>query len=548
MAMRSYKKFKAIHWNQTSQEVNALAHQPKVSFILPWSLELTSELKATLESIKSLPGDDWEVIISLPEGTENIQLQEINDERIKQTQAAKPDLLSHISGEYVLFCQPGDQFSVSLLTEFYATLGKGSPADITYYDCEYIDQNTDKIMPFFKPTALSPALLLSVNYLSRGFARLEILQRFWDKISIHQNFLITEYDLVLRLYEIGGIFRHIPAILVSQKCLPTSETAGCSRVIETHLTRLGLLDVSSVKQPIGMRFTWKTNTPSLAIIILTKNNHKFLLSLLPALQRQPYQGQFTIHIVDNGSDDPATIAFYQQIQTDPQLTIIPYPKPFNYSEAINLGVAKTESDLVLLMNDDMVPMDEIWLTELSQWAVRPEVGVVGAKLLRKNRTIQHAGIILGLTGFMGHIYLNAPENYTGLFGTVNWYRNYLAMTGACQMVRREVFNEVGGYDEGYQLAFGDVDFCLKVHQKGYQNIYTPFAQSYHYEGSSRGYLTPPQDVLRGYEQMATYLTEEDPFFSPNLTYTRIPKCLLETRSADERQNQIEARKQFYLNS
>jgi GT2 family glycosyltransferase len=309
---------------------------------------------------------------------------------------------------------------------------------------------------------------------------------------------------------------------------------------------MGLLDVSSVKQPIGIRFTWKSNTPSLAIIILTKNNHKFLQSLLPVLQHQLYQRQFTINIVDNGSDDPATIAFYQEIQTDPQLSIIPYPKPFNYSEAINLGVANTESDLVLLMNDDMEPMDEIWLEELSQWAVRPEIGVVGAKLLRKNRTIQHAGIILGLTGFMGHIYLNAPEDYNGLLGSANWYRNYLAMTGACQMVRREVFDEVGGYDEGYQLAFGDVDFCLKVHQKGYQNIYTPFAQSYHYEGSSRGYQTPVVDVLRGYDQMAAYLINEDPYFSPNLTYTRIPKCALEARSAETREKQIAARKSFYL--
>lgn len=544
--MRSYKKFRAIHWNQTPQVVNALAHQPKVSFILPWSFELSSELNVTLESIKSLQGDGWEVIIALPEGIENIQLQEINDERIKQTQAAKPDMLTHITGEYVLFCQPGDQFSVSLLSEFYATLGKESPADLIYYNCEYQDQNSGKTLPFFKPTALSPALLLSVNYLSRGIIRLEILINFIDKTSRNQYLLITEYDLVLRLCENGGIFRHIPAILLSQEHLPTSNIAVFRKVIENHLTRQGLVDVSSINQPIGKRFTWKTNSPSLAIIILTKNNQKFLQSLLPALQRQPYQGQFTIHIVDNSSDDPATIAFYQEIKTDPQLTIIPYPRPFNYSEAINLGVANSESDLVLLMNDDMDPINEIWLAELAQWAVRPEVGVVGAKLLRNNKTIQHAGIILGLTGFMGHIYLNAPENYTGLFGSVNWYRNYLAMTGACQMVRREVFNEVGGYDEGYQLAFGDVDFCLKAHQKGYQNIYTPFAQSYHYEGSSRGYQTPPEDVLRGYEQMAAYLMEEDPFFSPNLTYTRIPKCVLEPRPAETQEKQIAARKRFYL--
>jgi O-antigen biosynthesis protein len=191
-------------------------------------------------------------------------------------------------------------------------------------------------------------------------------------------------------------------------------------------------------------------------------------------------------------------------------------------------------------------MDELWLSELTQWAIRPEVGVVGAKLLRKNRTIQHVGIILGLTGFMGHIYLNAPEHYNGLFGSVDWYRNYLAITGACQMIRRDVFEEVGGYDLAYELAFGDIDFCIKVHEKGYQNVYTPFAKVFHYEGSSRGYQTPVDDILRGYEQLETYLVEGDPFYSPNLTYTRIPKCVVEKHSDDERLRQTRARKSFYL--
>jgi GT2 family glycosyltransferase len=298
----------------------------------------------------------------------------------------------------------------------------------------------------------------------------------------------------------------------------------------------------------GLRFSWKIDSPSLAIIILTKNNFRFLKSLIPELLAQPYDGQCSLHIVDNGSDDPSTLAYYQHIQQDSTITIIPYPHPFNYSEAINLGVANSDSDLVLLLNDDMAVMDETWLSQLAQWAIRPDVGVVGAKLLRKNQTIQHAGIILGLTGFMGHIYLNAPEHYNGLFGSADWYRNYLAITGACQMIRRAVFEEVGGYDLAFQLAFGDIDFCIKVHERGYQNIFTPFARIYHYEGSSRGYQTPVDDVLRGYDQLETYLVEGDPFFSPNLNYTRIPNCLVEKHSEDERAQEIKARKNFYLKS
>ncbi|MBW6466731.1 MAG: hypothetical protein K0B06_09525, partial [Brevefilum sp.] len=116
----------------------------------------------------------------------------------------------------------------------------------------------------------------------------------------------------------------------------------------------------------------------------------------------------------------------------------------------------------------------------------------------------------------------------------------------CQMVRREVFDEVGGYDLAYELAFGDIDFCIKVHEKGYQNVYTPFARMFHYEGSSRGYQTPVNDVLRGYDQLESYIVKGDPFYSPNLTYTRIPKCVTEKHSEDERLRQIQERKNFYL--
>jgi hypothetical protein len=147
---------------------------------------------------------------------------------------------------------------------------------------------------------------------------------------------------------------------------------------------------------------------------------------------------------------------------------------------------------------------------------------------------------------MGHLYLNAPEHYHGLFGSVDWYRNFLAVTGALQMMRRVIFNKVGGYDQGYKLAFGDIDFCLRVYQAGYQIVYTPYTQIYHHEGSSRGYTTPAQDVLKGYDVMNEYIINGDPYFSPNLTYTRIPRCQNRRENEGNRLCQIEDRRKFYL--
>jgi GT2 family glycosyltransferase len=281
------------------------------------------------------------------------------------------------------------------------------------------------------------------------------------------------------------------------------------------------------------------------IIILTKNHPGMLKKLINSIYSYEYQQEIKIKIVDNDSDDHSALAYYAKIEKLPEIEIIPYKKTFNYSEANNLGVANSDSELILLLNDDMQVINGDWLSELSQWAIRPEIGVVGAKLIRANHTIQHAGIIMGLTGFVGHIYLNAPEHYFGLWGSVDWYRDIMAVTGACQMFRREVFQEVGGYDEKYQLAFGDVDFCCRVAETGYRNIYTPFAQLLHYEGSTRGYITPVPDTLRGYEKLAPYLHNEDPYFSTNLTYTRIPKCKIGGFEKDQRTAMIRERKKFY---
>jgi GT2 family glycosyltransferase len=311
------------------------------------------------------------------------------------------------------------------------------------------------------------------------------------------------------------------------------------------LVRQGLTKVASAAMPSGVRFTWDIGNPSLNVVILTKNHQAMLATLLTSIQADLRRYNTKINIVDNGSDDAATLAYYRKLRQEPNITIIPYHQPFNYSEAINLGVRASSSDLVLLLNDDMQSKDANWLDELMGWAVRPQVGVVGTKLVRANHTIQHAGIIMGLSGFAGHIYLNAPEHYQGLFGSVDWYRDTLALTGACQMVRRTVFDEVGGYDEGYQLAFGDLDFCLRVHERGYRNVYTPFASMYHFEGQTRGYVTPKADVVRGLDEMQQYLVEGDPYFSPHLTYTRIPKCAQNVTSQEERLRQIESRRKFY---
>ena len=525
-ALRSYKKWRSIQNKKANTHLSELTKQPKITFILGFPAGDAQKVISTLKSLRDLKGDNWEVLLIAPDPgyITNLPDDLIIDSHIKIIPQNQQTDLHSISGKYLVFCQAGDRFFKSLLLHLYEEIENDGSADLYYFDCEFRKDQSKVPYPLFKPSEYSPSMLLSVNYLTRAFINLEAAQDVLSAIDTQKPLLSQEYDLILRLCELGKTFHHIPNVLVSQENLPKPESLEMRDNVSAHLSRLGLENIDYIETASGPRFTWSTKNPKTAIIIPSKNNRNLLEPLIDSIFEHTHTMDFSINIVDNGSDDVSTLSYYKTISKDPTISIINYDEPFNYSKAINLGVSKSTSDLVLLLNDDMQIIDDTWLQELAQWSIRPEIGVVGAKLLRANHTIQHAGIIIGLNGFAGHIYINAPEHYQGLFGSTDWYRDYLAVTGACQMMRREVFNKVGCYDEGYRLAFGDIDFCLRVNQLGYRNIYTPFTSIYHFEGKTRGYQTPTEDVLKGLEDMKAYLETGDPNFSPNLTYTRIPKC------------------------
>jgi GT2 family glycosyltransferase len=544
-ARRSYYRWRKKDQN-TLVENPSFENCPKVTFLISIHGDDLGDVNSTMDSIRKLTGQNWEIIVINP--TENDRLsEEIGKEdcRIKVVHSDQDNLIPSISGGYLIFCEEGDLFSESLLSNFYQALFPDANRDVVYYDCEYLDQSLSQYRPFFKPKSLSPELLLSVNYLSRGFFRVALVKQILNELDPKKNLLALEYELACALSVGSFSITHIPKVLVSQSKLSTPDTKDTEKVVVQHLARQDVQNVKVDRKQDLTHFTWHYGNPSIAIIIPTRNNKEELNQLLNSIAQGNHSHNYKIIIVDNNSKDEASLAYYRDLQSAPDISIVPYTDPFNYSQAMNLGVNQSQSDLLLFLNDDMKVIHSHWLGELAQWAVRPEIGVVGTKLLRENRTIQHTGIILGLNNFAGHIYLNAPDHYNGLYGSVDWYRNYLALTGACQMVRREVFEEVGGYDEKYRLAFGDIDFCLKVHEHGYRNVYTPFASMYHYEGKSRGYSTPTEDILLGYERLQDYLAEGDPYFSPNLTYSTIPKCKKPGYSEESRLISIQERKKFY---
>ena len=546
--LRSKKSYLSIQKAQKTENpwMDATLVGPFVSFILPVAYDDAEQSVKTIQSLIRLDNASWQLIVATTdEVTREYLTSNLDaDERVR-FQASQSVDFAELKNGYIVICQPGDEFFPNILAGFYSYYHKHPNLHLYYYDIEYFQDGQRRPSPLCKPSLVTIDSLLSVNYFSRGFIHRDFLISEVPDLEINDPGVI-EYDLAFTAAQTPEMVGNIPEVLVQQKVLMKPDRSEICEVIKKHLAVKGLMSVSCDQKMEQAHFSWATNNTHVAVIIPTKDHGRLLRNLLISLALTDYK-DFSIYLVDNGSTDEETLNLYRTWAHDQDITIIPFNEPFNYSKAINHGVSNSESDLLLFLNDDMQVIHPDWLGELVRWAQRPEIGVVGTKLIRNNRTIQHAGIVIGLNEFVGHLYLNAPEKYNGLFGSVDWYRNYQALTGACQMVRRSVFEEVQGYDEDYRLAFGDMDFCLKVQALGYRNVYTPFAYLYHLEGQSRGYATPISDIENGYQKLRFYLNSPDPHYSEKLTLEAIPKYMDAPISLEERKNRIEERKRFYFN-
>lgn len=548
---RQMRKAKAsYHRWKLSQSVTTVTMEPgsnpRVCFLL--EIPAGNEVSAleTIQSLQAMAVASWSILPILGIGVNwDVLIHQVGEEE----RILDPIPLGDFSvdaikkdNEYVVFCQAGDLFHPSLLTEFFIAHAELPSASVIYTDCEYKLPGSEKSAPFFKPSALSPELMVSVNYLSRSFVRISSLVELPTNLP---DLLSLEYDLHLRLMAQKAILQHIPRVLVSLRQLLSISDQARQALLSEHFQRRGYHSVD-VQVSAGLAMVnWDFGSPTVSLILLNRDHGAWLRSLVDSILALTDYPQYSLIIVDNNSSELNALNYFEELKDNPRVEVIHYDTDFNYSEAINIGVARSTADVIVLLNNDMLVTDSGWLRELVQWAVQPEIGVVGGKLLHRNGSVQHAGIILGMNGIIGHLYLNAPEHYHGLAGSVDWYRNFYAVTGACQAIRRDLFHQVGGYDVKFQLAFGDIDFCLRVVKAGYRNLYNPFCSLIHFEGGSRGYETPVRDILLGYDELEPWLDKDDPYFSPNLTYEPIPRCNSQPEGVNTRLANIHHRKQAF---
>jgi GT2 family glycosyltransferase len=444
---------------------------------------------------------------------------------------ASNQALSLATGELVGFLDHDDELSRDALFEVVKLLNQHPEADIIYSDEDKINPAGRAIEPHFKPD-WSPDLFLSYNYISH-FSVLR--KKLVDQLNgFRKGFEGSQdYDLLLRATEKTDKIFHIPKVLYHWRQIEGSTAAAHKEKFSHFHNSMKALDEALERRKIegsvekGINFdqfeSYRVRrkihgSPMVSIIIPMKDMVSFLQRNLQSMEEKTEYKNYEIIIVDNNSQEKETHHYFEKIRKKKNIRILPFKEEFNFSKINNFAASKAKGEHLLFLNNDIQAASRGWLQAMLEHSSRDEVGAVGAKLIFPNNTIQHAGTVLGLGGVAGHSHKHFPAESNGYFGALNTIRNYSAVTAACMMTRKKVFEEVGGFDEIHlSVAFNDVDLCLKIREKGYLIVYTPLAALYHYESTSRGYELNPDEILYMKNRWGKLLFS-DPYYNPNLTF------------------------------
>ena len=437
-------------------------------------------------------------------------------------------LLGAAGGGWIAALSEGDILARHALDEFDVAMSRYPRARILHSDEDELDATGQRMNPLFKPEH-APEQLQAFNY----FGRLTFISR--DLAREAGGFdpgqgAGAEWSLNLRAADVatarGGEVRRIPRVLCHRaadgfrdRCKPSSVAAiECKTALTQYWRGRGFPDPHVTTQPDGtQRSTWRLEREPLVSVIVPNHDKPELLRVCAGgvLDGTDYPAVELV-IVENRSTHPETLRLYGELGARPNVRIIRVDTPFNYSAACNRGAEVATGELLLFLNNDVQVVDPGWLGELVRVATLPGVGVVGTKLNYPDGTLQHVGVVAGVALYT-LLFNRGAEGTFGPFGSPDHTRNCLAVMGACQMVRRETFDAVRGFDESYELAYSDVALSMRAWKAGWRNAYTPFAALVHHEGKTRGFLNPRRDTIRVAAELARLGLSEDPFFHPELS-------------------------------
>ncbi|MFQ5721407.1 MAG: glycosyltransferase, partial [Candidatus Aminicenantales bacterium] len=525
------------------EDIKSFAYKPKISLIMPVYNVERAWLEKAVASVFNQLYDNWELCIvddaSTKKHIKEVLLKYQTEPKVKVKflgknmgiAEASNQALALASGQYVGFLDDDDELSPDALYENVKLLNRHPEADLIYSDEDKLNPEGKRIEPFFKPD-WSPDLLLSYNYICHFV--LYHRKLIDDLGGLRPGFEGSQdYDLLLRFTEKTDKIFHIPKVLYHWRQVKGSTASlhqekiahitNSTRALEEALKRRGIegevVKGINFDQFESYRVKRKIKgSPLVSIIIPMKDMVSFLQRNLGSIEAKTEYKNYEILIVNNNSREKETYDYFESLKDRHNIRIIDYNQEFNFSKINNFAVSQAKGEHILFLNNDIEVISKGWLKAMLEHSVRKEVGAVGAKLIFPNDTIQHAGTVLGLGGVAGHSHKHFPAQSNGYFGALNTIRNYSAVTAACLMTKKKIFEEVGGFDEVHlSVAFNDVDLCLKIRDKGYFIVYTPFAVLRHYESSSRGYDLNPDEILYMKNKWGKILFH-DPYYNPNLTF------------------------------
>lgn len=553
--VRTYEAFRRRYFPDKKelnrQRKEQFVYEPLFSIVVPLYKTPLPYLEDLIRSIQAQTYGKWELYLSDGSGKES-SLKEVlrnyarkekrihiieNDCRLNISDNTNR-ALEQADGDYVVFVDHDDTLAPDALYECVKVLNREPDAEVIYTDSDKLSENGKRYSePCFKPD-FNLDLLRCQNYI----CHLTVIQkRFLDKVGyLNSDYSgVQDYDHILRCVERTNRIVHIPKILYHWRMCPGSVAVDTDnkpytyelfqKILREHYDRMGIqAEVKAVFPGVVRTVYQLPYEPLVSVIIANKDHREDLMRCVESLEQESEYKNLEILIVENNSVSEEIVTYYDQVQRQyDNVRVLRYEKEFNYADIQNYAAVRAKGDHLLLLNNDTWLERPESIREMLGYCMRDDVGIVGAKLLYPDDTIQHAGVIVGLGGVADHAFVGMDREDPGYCCRAICAQEYSAVTAACLMVKKTVFMEVGGMDTELKIAFNDVDFCLRVKEAGYKIIYNPFSIWYHDESKTRGAEDTPEKIerFRGeieyfQRRWANFLYWGDPSYNPNLALDR----------------------------
>ena len=530
------------------QRIAALPNPPLISVVMPTYDADPTWLRAAIDSVRAQIYPHWELCIAddastSTEAHEALKAYADSDARIKvvfrpengHISAASNTALALATGEWIVLMDHDDLLSEHALFWIADAIAKHPHVQLIYSDEDKISEAGVRSDPHFK-SDWNVDLFYSYNLFSHlGAYQAELVHKVGGfQVGLEGS---QDYDLVLRCLEHVSTdqVHHVPKVLYhwrvhaqstasSGDAKPYAQLAG-ERALNEHFQRTGIhARVEHVGIGYRVRYELPTTLPLVSLVIPTRNAVELVRQCVGSIVERTTYGHYEIILVDNGSDDPEALEYFAAMQAAGVLRVIRDDGEFNYSALNNRAVAAARGEVVGLINNDIEVIAPDWLSDMVSIALQPGVGAVGARLWYPNRTLQHGGVVLGVGGVANHAHKGVPQGRHGYFGRAALIQSFSAVTAACLVVRKDRYEAVRGLNEtDLKVAFNDVDFCLRLREAGFRNVWTPYAELVHHESATRGSDMAPEKRQRFVSEV-DYMMQRwgellrfDPAYNPNLT-------------------------------